>query len=218
MKPASLSNAILSFFSWHGLYLYPTKYCCSTKPASPFLYICCNFGQIFCTNVIYFSSVQNLGHNQPQNYSKYHLVSLLDEKQRSTFDIFVPFFTPLDALTNSAMEAGGWVSQNIKRCGHQVRYSGNMQSNEPVGSTLLTTCCMPGKQTNNCHRQASCQQSGWLALNHWHHPHPNHKSWRLWQGQWGILYRCHILILRKIQYTKKSEPRVRLQLTAKIQP
>ena len=30
-------------------------------------------------------------------------MALLDEKQRSTFDIFVPFFTPLDALTNSAL-------------------------------------------------------------------------------------------------------------------
>ena len=103
MKPASLSNAILSFFSRHGLYLHPTKDRCSTRPTSTLLYICCNFGQIFCTNVIQFFSVQNMGHYQLKKCSKYHLVSLLDEKQRSTFDIFVPFFTPLDALTNSAM-------------------------------------------------------------------------------------------------------------------
>ena len=103
MKSASLSSAILSFFSRHGLYLHPTKDRCSTKPTSTLLYNCCNFGQIFCTNVIQFFSVQNMGHYQLIKCSKYHLVSLLDEKQRSTFDIFVPFLTPLDTLTNSAM-------------------------------------------------------------------------------------------------------------------
>ena len=106
MKSASLSSAILSFFSRHGLYLHPTKDRCSTKPTSTLLYNCCNFGQIFCTNVIQFFSVQNMGHYQLIKCSKYHLVSLLDEKQRSTFDIFVPFLTPLDTLTNSAMVMG----------------------------------------------------------------------------------------------------------------
>ena len=48
-----------------------------------------------------------MGHYQLIKCSKYHLVSLLDEKQRSTFDIFVPFFTPLDALTNSAVIHSG---------------------------------------------------------------------------------------------------------------
>ena len=57
MKPASLSSAIQSFFSRHGIYLHPTKDRCSTRPTSPFLYICCNFGQFSCTNVIYFFSV-----------------------------------------------------------------------------------------------------------------------------------------------------------------
>ena len=103
MKSASLSSPILSFFSRHGLYFHPTKDRCSTRPASPFLYISCYFGQIFCTNIIQFFSVQNMGHYQLIKCSKYHLVSLLDEKQRSTFDIFVPFLTPLDTLTNSAM-------------------------------------------------------------------------------------------------------------------
>ena len=36
MKSASLSNAILSFFSRHGLYFYPTKDRCSTRPTSTF--------------------------------------------------------------------------------------------------------------------------------------------------------------------------------------
>ena len=96
LKPASLSSAILSFFSRHGIYLHPTKDRCSTRPASPFLYICCNFGKCFCTYVIHFLSVQNLGHDQLKKCSKCHLV-------RSTFDNFAPFLTPLDTLTNSAL-------------------------------------------------------------------------------------------------------------------
>ena len=103
MKPASLSNPIFSFFPRHGLYFHPTKDRCSTRPASPFLYISCYFGQIFCTNIIQFFSVQNMDHDQLKKCSKYHLVSLMDEKQRSTFDFFGPFLTPLDALTHSAM-------------------------------------------------------------------------------------------------------------------
>ena len=69
----------------------------------PFLYICSNFGQILCTNVIKKNSVQNMGHNQLKKCSKYHFVSLLDEKQRSTFDIFCTLFNPLTTLTNSAL-------------------------------------------------------------------------------------------------------------------
>ena len=105
MKPASFNIAILSFFSRHCLYFHPTKDRCSTRPASPFLYISCYFGQIFCTNIIQFFSVQNMGHYQLIKCSKYHLLSLLDEKKRSTFDIFVPFPTPVDTLTNIAMNS-----------------------------------------------------------------------------------------------------------------
>ena len=103
MKSASFNNAILSFFSWHGLYFHPSKDRPRTRPTSPFLYICSNFGNIFCTNVIQFFSVPNMGHNQLKKCSKYHLASLLDEKQRSTFDIFCTLFNPLTTLTNSAL-------------------------------------------------------------------------------------------------------------------
>ena len=54
MKPASFNIAILSFFSRHGLYFHPTKDRPRMRPASTFLYFCCNFGQIFCTKVIQF--------------------------------------------------------------------------------------------------------------------------------------------------------------------
>ena len=70
---------------------------------STFVYICCNFGQIFCTNLIQFFSVQNMGHDQLKKCSKYHLVSLLDEKQRSTFAIFWTLFIQVSLLTNSAL-------------------------------------------------------------------------------------------------------------------
>ena len=69
----------------------------------PFLYICYNFRQIFCTNVIQFFSVENMGHNQLQKCTKYHLVSLLNEKQGSTFANFLHFFYPVTLLTNSAL-------------------------------------------------------------------------------------------------------------------
>ena len=103
MKGASFSIAILSFFSRHGQYFHPTKDQPRTRPPSPFLYICCNFGQIFCTNVIQFFSVENMGHNQLRKCSKYHLVSLLNEKQRSTFANFLHLFYPFPLLTNSAL-------------------------------------------------------------------------------------------------------------------
>ena len=64
MKSTSFSIAILSFFSRHGLYFHPTKDQPLTRPTSTFFYVSCNFGQIFCTNVIQFFSVQNMDHNQ----------------------------------------------------------------------------------------------------------------------------------------------------------
>ena len=79
----------------------------------PSLYICYNFGQIFCTNVIQFFSVENMGHNQLQKCTKYHLVSLLNEKQRSTFANFLHFFYPVTLLTHSAL------FQNYYRCFQQ---------------------------------------------------------------------------------------------------
>ena len=103
MKTASFSIAILNFFSRHGQYFHPTKDQPRTRPSSTFLYICYNFRQIFCTNVIQFFSVENMGHNQLQKCTKYHLVSLLNEKQVSTFANFLHFFYPVTLLTHSAM-------------------------------------------------------------------------------------------------------------------
>ena len=103
MKTASFSIAILNFFSRHGQYFHPTKDQPRTRPSSTFLYICYNFRQIFCTNVIQFFSVENMGHNQLQKCTKYHLVSLLNEKQGSTFANFLHFFYPVTLLTHSAM-------------------------------------------------------------------------------------------------------------------
>ena len=44
-----------------------------------------------------------MGHNQLKKCSKYHLVSLLTEKQRSTFANFLHLFLSISLLTNSAM-------------------------------------------------------------------------------------------------------------------
>ena len=103
MKTASFNIAILNFFSRHGQYFHPTKDQPRTRPSSTFLYICYNFRQIFCTNVIQFFSVENMGHNQLQKCTKYHLVSLLNEKQGSTFANFLHFFYPVTLLTHSAV-------------------------------------------------------------------------------------------------------------------
>ena len=73
------------------------------RPCSTFLYICYNFRQIFCTNVIKFFFVENMGHNQLQKCTKYHLVSLLNEKQGSTFANFWHLFIHVTLLTHSAL-------------------------------------------------------------------------------------------------------------------
>ena len=104
MNTASFSIAILNIFSWHGQYFHPTKDQPRTRPSSTFLYICYNFRQIFCTNVIQFFSVENMGHNQLQKCTKYHLVSLLNEKQGPTFANFLQLFIHVTLLTHSAME------------------------------------------------------------------------------------------------------------------
>ena len=103
MKTASFSIAILNFFSRHGQYFHPTKDQPRTRPSSTFLYICYNFRQIFCTNVIQFFSVENMGHNQLQKCTKYHLVSLLNEKQGPTFANFLQLFIHVTLLTHSAL-------------------------------------------------------------------------------------------------------------------
>ena len=103
MNTASFSIAILNIFSWHGQYFHPTKDQPRTRPCSTFFYICYNFRQIFCTNVIQFFSVENMGNNQLKKCSKYHLVSLLNEKQRSTFANFWHLFIHVTLLTHSAL-------------------------------------------------------------------------------------------------------------------
>ena len=42
-----------------------------------------------------------MGHNQLKKYTEYHLVSLLNEKQGSTFANLLDLFYPLPLLTNS---------------------------------------------------------------------------------------------------------------------
>ena len=105
MKSASFSIAILNFFSRHGQYFHPTKDQPRTRPSSTFLYICYNFRQVFCTNIIQFFSVENMGHNQLQKCTKYHLVSLLNEKQWSTFANFWHLFNHVTLLTHSALNS-----------------------------------------------------------------------------------------------------------------
>ena len=113
MKTASFSIAILNFFSRHGQYFHPTKDQPRTRPSSTFLYICYNFRQIFCTNVIQFFSVENMGHNQLQKCTKYHLVSLLNEKQGPTFANFLQLFIHVTLLTHSAVAIMSLPSQSL---------------------------------------------------------------------------------------------------------
>ena len=98
-----VQHRYFELFSRHGQYFHPTKDQPRTRPSSTFLYICYNFRQIFCTNVIQFFSVENMGHNQLQKCTKYHLVSLLNEKQGPTFANFLQLFIHVTLLTHSAM-------------------------------------------------------------------------------------------------------------------
>ena len=47
--------------------------------------ICCNFGQIFCTEVIHFFSAVNMGYKLLKKRSKYEMRIFLAEKQRFSF-------------------------------------------------------------------------------------------------------------------------------------
>ena len=119
MKTASFSIAILNFFSRHGQYFHPTKDQPRTRPSSTFLYICYNFRQIFCTYVIQFFSVENMGHNQHKKCSKYYLVSLLNEKQRSTIANFLHLFypsVPLNQLCTDDEEEKEKLMQRMLSC------------------------------------------------------------------------------------------------------
>ena len=102
-KTVLVSNAILSLFSRHGPYFHPTKDRCSSRLSSPFFYICCNFGQIFCTEVIQLFSVANMGHQELKKSSKYELVIFLDERPRFTFANFLHLFIQGSSLTHSAL-------------------------------------------------------------------------------------------------------------------
>ena len=91
------------FFSARSLFSSYKRSAPNETDFNFFLYICCNFGQIFCTNVIHFFSVENMGHNQLKKCTKCHLVSLFNEKQGSTFANLLHLFYPLTLLTNSAL-------------------------------------------------------------------------------------------------------------------
>ena len=105
-----VQHRYFELFSRHGQYFHPTKDQPRTRPSSTFLYICYNFRQIFCTNVIQFFSVENMGHNQLQKCTKYHLVSLLNEKQGPTFANFLQLFIHVTLLTHSAV----WVQLKLR--------------------------------------------------------------------------------------------------------
>ena len=89
------------------------------KPDFTLFYICCNFGQICCTEVIQFFSVENLGHEELKKSSKYELLFFLDEKPRVTFANFLHLCIQGPPLTHSAM----W------------RYTGQLQTNMMITKT-----------------------------------------------------------------------------------
>ena len=77
------------------------------SPERDRLHLFCTFavilGKFSAPTSSNFFSVENMGHNQLKKCRKYHLVSLLNEKQRSTFANFLHLFYPCPLLTNSAM-------------------------------------------------------------------------------------------------------------------
>ena len=106
MKSASFSIAILNFFLGMFNIFILQEISPERDRLQPFSYICCNFRRIFCTNVIQFFSVENMGNNQLKKCSKYHLVSLLNEKQGSTFANFWHLFIHVTLVTHSECAGG----------------------------------------------------------------------------------------------------------------
>ena len=64
LEDGPVEQCYFELFSLHGLYFHPTKDCRSTRPYSPFFYIYCYFGQIFCTEVIQFFSIWDIRHSK----------------------------------------------------------------------------------------------------------------------------------------------------------
>ena len=93
MKPASFSNAILSFFLGMVNIFILQK----ISPERDRLHLFCTFAVIlgkFLHQRHAIFSVENMAHIQLKNSSKYHLASLLNEKQRSTLANFLHLFYP----------------------------------------------------------------------------------------------------------------------------
>ena len=102
MKTVSLSNAILSFFSWHSLYFHPEKDHCSTKPYSPVFYIHFNlvkFSALTSSNFFCWK----YGTLGTQKEQQIWIGDFLDEIQRITFAFFLHLFIQGAPLTHSAM-------------------------------------------------------------------------------------------------------------------
>ena len=89
-----------TIFSWHGRYLYRTKDHHRTRPASTFLYICCNFVQIFCTNVIQYFSVVITNSKSAANITWWFYWMRTRGLLLPIFRTF--FFIQASLLTNSA--------------------------------------------------------------------------------------------------------------------
>ena len=163
MKTVLLSNAISSFFSRHDLYFHPAKDCRSTRPYSPFFYIYCYFGQIFCTEVIQFFSVENLGHKELKKSSKYKLVIFLDEKQRFTFAIFLPLFIQGASLTHTASERNIWCwGDSFHRVRLSMMHINCWIEHEGIWLTqshLLYTNRVARCQIKNCDSDSDCHRN-----------------------------------------------------------
>ena len=98
-----VQHRYFELFSRHGQYFHPTKDQPPTRSYSTFLYTCCNFGQIFCTNVnnFFLCKIWVITNHKCAANITWWVYWM--RNRGPLLPIFCTFFYPCPLLTNSAL-------------------------------------------------------------------------------------------------------------------